>query len=188
MGISLILITKKILLKLKFEKNWVKSMSDYIIRQIKSEDNPEVKKIVQEVLVEFGVPKIGTAYEDKSLENMYTEYDKPGHIYFVLEEDGKIIGGAGIAPLAKGNEEICELQKMYFLPVARNRGIGSQMMEKCLSEAKEMGYTQCYLETMPYMHSARKLYSRSGFTNLEKPMGDTGHYNCQTWMIKKLKS
>lgn len=163
-------------------------MSNFIIREIKPKDNQQVKKVVQDVLVEMGVPKVGTAYEDKSLNDMHGEYDKPRQGYFVVEEDGKIIGGAGIAPLAKADESICELQKMYFLPQARNRGIGSEMMAKCLEFAKEQGFTQCYLETLPYMENARKLYARSGFTSLEKPMGDTGHYNCSVWMLKELKS
>jgi putative acetyltransferase len=84
------------------------------------------------------------------------------------------------------DEGICELQKMYFLPEARGRGIGSEMMQICLNYAKSVGFKQCYLETLPYMENARKLYARSGFKSLEKPMGDTGHYNCSMWMLKDL--
>ena len=161
-------------------------MDTYIFRKIQPKDNEQVKKLVQDVLVEMGVPKVGTAYEDKSLNDMHAEYNKSRQAYFVVEENEKIIGAAGIAPLANADARICELQKMYFLPEARNRGIGSEMMNKCLDYAREQGYTQCYLETLPYMENARKLYARSGFTSLEKPMGDTGHYNCSVWMIKSI--
>ena len=106
--------------------------------------------------------------------------------YFVVEEDGTIIGSAGLAPLLGGDPEICELQKMYFLPKARGRGIGAEMMETCLDYARAEGFKQCYLETLPYMETARKLYARSGFKSLEKPIGDTGHYNCTMWMIRDL--
>ena len=156
------------------------------IREIQKKDNPQVKEVIQKVLVEFGVPKVGTAYEDVSLNDMYSHYSKPGMKYFVVEADGRIIGGAGIAPLENGDPNICELQKMYFMPEARGKGVGSEMMATCLAQAKKEGYVQCYLETMPYMDNARKLYARTGFTDLDGPMGDTGHYNCQKWMIKDL--
>ncbi|GAB2776151.1 GNAT family N-acetyltransferase [Salinimicrobium soli] len=161
-------------------------MSSYVIREIEPEDNPQVKKVIQSVLVEMGVPKVGTAYEDKSLDDMYATYDHPRMTYFVVEEDEKIIGSAGIAPLQGGDPSVCELQKMYFLPEARGRGVGAEMMQKCLNYAKIEGYKQCYLETLPYMVNARKLYARTGFEELDGPMGDTGHYNCTMWMIKDL--
>ncbi|NJW54947.1 GNAT family N-acetyltransferase, partial [Salinimicrobium oceani] len=95
-------------------------------------------------------------------------------------------GGAGIAPLANGDSKICELQKMYFLPAIRGKGAGAEMMHKCLNFAKQEGFEKCYLETMPYMEHAQKLYARSGFRKLEGPLGDTGHYNCSVWMIRDL--
>lgn len=156
------------------------------IREIQEKDNQQVKEVVRKVLVEMGVPKVGTAYEDESLEDMYSEYDKPGMAYFVAEDNGKIIGGAGIAPLEGADPDICELQKMYFLPEARGRGIGAEMMESCLEYARSQGFRQCYLETLPYMENARKLYGRSGFRSLDKPIGDTGHYNCTMWMLRDL--
>ncbi len=161
-------------------------MCSFKIREIQPKDNQSVAQVVRKVLVEMGVPKVGTAYEDKSLDDMFATYDQDKMQYFVVEEKGEIIGGAGIAPLLNGEESVCELQKMYFLPVARGRGIGAAMMNTCLHYAKAKGYKQCYLETLPYMEDARRLYSRSGFNSLEKPMGDTGHYNCTMWMLKDL--
>lgn len=161
-------------------------MKNYRIRQIRPEDNQQVKKVIQNVLVEMGVPKVGTAYEDETLNDMYSAYLSPRSAYFVVEEEERLIGCAGIAPLAGGDMQVCELQKMYFLPEARGRGAGADMMATCLSFAKDQDFKQCYLETLPYMENARKLYARSGFTALEKPLGDTGHYNCTIWMIRPI--
>ena len=55
-----------------------------------------------------------------------------------------------------------------------------------LEKAKEFGFESCYLETMPYMMAAQKLYKRNGFTSLDKPVGNTGHYACNVWMLKKI--
>ena len=162
-------------------------MKTWKIREIKTEDNQQVKDLIRSVLVEMGVPKVGTAYEDKALDDMAETYRYQGNIYFVIEENSRIIGGAGIAPLTGLENEICELQKMYFLPDARGRGIGSSMINKCLDFARTEGFEKCYIETLPYMENARKLYSKNGFEEIEKPLGDTGHYNCTVFMIKSLK-
>ena len=161
-------------------------MSTLKIREIQPEDNQQVAEVVRTVLLEMGVPKVGTAYEDEALDDMFATYQHPRMNYFVVEEEGKIIGGAGIAPLIGLEEKICELQKMYFLPEARGKGLGAQMMDTCLKFGKAQGFEQCYIETLPYMESARKLYARSGFKSLEKPLGDTGHYNCTMWMIRDI--
>ena len=88
--------------------------------------------------------------------------------------------------LKNSTENICELQKMYFGLEARGKDLGSQMMDICLKRAKYYGYKKCYLETLPYMKGARKLYKKAGFTSLDGPLGDTGHYSCNMWMIKDL--
>ncbi|MDY8138279.1 GNAT family N-acetyltransferase [Aquimarina sp. 2201CG5-10] len=161
-------------------------MSTIKIRSIAFDDNVALAEVIRTVLIEMGVPKVGTAYEDKALDMMYETYNHPRSEYYVVEIDGRIIGGGGIAPLEGEIAEICELQKMYFLPIARGKGLGYKVIDTCLSYAKEQGYTKCYLETMPYMESARKLYRKVGFKALEKPIGNTGHYSCQEWMIKNL--
>ncbi len=156
------------------------------IRKIEKKDNQALGAIVQTVLTELGAPKVGTAYADPYLFSLYETYDKPKAIYFVIEKQGKVIGGAGVDQLENCNENICELQKMYFLPEARSLGLGSKMMALCLQAAKDFGYEKCYLETMPNMEDAQKLYKKVGFTYLDKPMGDTGHSSCPVWMIKEL--
>ncbi|OYU82119.1 MAG: GNAT family N-acetyltransferase [Flavobacterium sp. BFFFF1] len=158
-----------------------------VIRQIEKQDNEKVALLIRAVLSEFDVPKVGTAYADPQLDYMFEAYGVPRAVYFVIEENEIIIGGAGIMQLANESDTICELQKMYFLPEARGRGLGNQMMELCLTAAAGFGFEKCYLETMPYMKAAQKLYVLSGFEYLDSPMGCTGHTSCPVWMIKSLE-
>lgn len=158
----------------------------YRIRPIIKEDNPTLARIIRSVLIELGVPKVGTAYEDASLDQMFETYQTERSAYFVIEENGKVIGGGGIAPLENYHGNVCELQKMYFLPIARGRKIGTRLIDHCLQVAKDFGYEGCYLETMSYMVAAQKLYKKYGFELLDGPMGDTGHYSCGVHMIKPL--
>lgn len=161
-------------------------MENWIIRAIKKEDNKEVAQLIRSVFDELEIPKVGTAYEDPYLDLMFEEYNKPKAAYFVVEWEGRILGCAGVASLENGDPQICELQKMYFLPETRGLGIGSKMMELCLEQARTFNFKKCYLETMPFMHAAQKLYKKSGFEYLEAPMGNTGHTSCPVWMLKDL--
>ena len=161
-------------------------MENWIIRKIEKKDNREVAQLIRAVFDEMNIPKVGTAYADPYLDLMFEEYSKSKSAYFVVEHNGKIIGSAGVAPLESESETICELQKMYFLPEARGKGIGSQMMYNCLQSAKDFGFQKCYLETMPFMHDAQKLYKKVGFEYINAPMGSTGHVSCPIWMLKVL--
>lgn len=157
-----------------------------IIRLIEKKDNPEIAKVIRSVLVDLNVPKVGTAYADKALDSMYETYQKPRAAYFVVVQDDTILGGAGVAQLDNFEGNICELQKMYFLTQARNKGIGSQMMEFCIAKAREFNFDKIYLETMDNMDEAQKLYKKAGFKYLQGPIGNTGHFSCPIQMLKEL--
>ncbi len=161
-------------------------MENYSIRKINKEDNVAVAQLIRSVFDEMNIPKVGTAYEDPYLDLMFEEYSKPRAVYYVVEHNDRIVGAAGIALLANEADTICELQKMYFLPETRGMGIGTEMMEVCLQSARNFGYEKCYLETMPFMHNAQKLYKKTGFVNIDGPMGSTGHSSCPVWMLKDL--
>ena len=157
-----------------------------LIRSINKNDNVSISRILKEVLIELEVPKEGSAYEDPELDNMFLTYQLPRSKYFVVEENGSILGGAGISPLKDGDEDICELQKMYFHKSLRGRGIGDKMIQICIDFAIESGFKKCYIETMPNMLKAQKLYLKKGFKYLDNPLGNTGHNACPVWLIKNI--
>jgi putative acetyltransferase len=161
-------------------------MNAVVIRPVEKKDNAQLFSLIRTVLEEFNIPKIGTAYADASLNCMFETYQKERAVYFVVVEEERVIGGGGIAQLDNYKGDVCELQKMYFLPEARGRGIGAALLKLCLSKAREFGYEKCYLETMTNMIVAQKLYEQQGFSYIDGPMGDTGHYSCPVHMIKEL--
>jgi putative acetyltransferase len=156
------------------------------IREVREEDNAALSKAIRQVLIDIGVPKAGTAYADPEIDFMYQAYQTTRSAYFVIEEDSVVLGGAGIAPLAGEDPKICELQKMYFLAKGRGRGLGQQMIDHCLAYAKDQNFQLCYLETLPYMKAAQKLYLKTGFNYIDGPMGSTGHTSCNVWLTKAL--
>ena len=160
-------------------------MNSIKIRSIQEEDNPIVARLIREVLLGLGVPKVGTAYADPSLDCLNKDYQDNRSNYYLFEVNSKIVGGAGIAPLSAEDSEICELQKMYFLDEARGKGWGQMMMDQCLNFAKENNFKAVYIETLPSMKAAQKLYVKNGFEYINYRLGNTGHFSCTVWMLKK---
>jgi putative acetyltransferase len=107
------------------------------------------------------------SYADPYLDLMFEEYNKPKSVYYVVENNGKVVGSAGVAPENEA-ATICELQKMYFLQNARSGDRKSS--DGCvLAKRKDFGFENCYLETMPFMHDAQKLYKKVGFEYINAP-------------------
>jgi putative acetyltransferase len=167
------------------------SADNIYLRPIQEKDNAAIAALIRYVFIELGVPKVGSAYADPMLDHLYEHYQAQGSAYFVLEQNGGIVGGAGIGPLLGITESAtegvtCELQKMYLSQRVRGLGQGERLIQHCLSIAQDLGYQQCYLETMTSMVSAQKLYEKMGFQHLDHAMGNTGHHSCPVWMLKKL--
>jgi len=152
--------------------------TDWILRPIEPKDDAAVAAIIRTVMPEFGASGPGFAIHDAEVDAMSASYSRPRHAYFVVEQEGRVLGGGGIAPLAGGDPSVCELRKMYFLKEARGRGVGEQLLRRCLAFAREAGYRLCYLETLTGMDQAQKLYERLGFGRIPQAMGSTGHFGC----------
>jgi putative acetyltransferase len=75
---------------------------------------------------------------------------------------------------------------MYLAPAARGKGIGKMLIDKALQFAAEAGYRNVYIETMPELRKAMSVYEKFGFRYLDAPMGNTGHFGCEIWMLKEL--
>ena len=156
---------------------------EYKIREIEAKDNKSVENIIRTCLIEFGANHEGTAWADPDLGRFSEIYNKEAHKYWVVEdEQGIIVGGVGIGKLT---EDVCELQKMYFLQETRGTGIAHKLMEIALEYAKRY-YKKCYIETLSNMIAANKFYKKHGFISLEKPLIQTEHNACDVWYVKEL--
>jgi len=163
-------------------------MADIVIRTIELQDNIIIANIIRDSLIEFGANRPGTVYYDASTDHLYELFQKPTSIYYIAEQNHEIIGGAGIFPSDGLPENICELVKMYLKKNARGTGLGKMLMDKCTRFAVLQGYTTIYLQTMPELVRAINMYEKAGFSFLSGPLGNTGHYGCEVWMSKELKS
>lgn len=161
-------------------------LEDIRIRPIEARDEASLAALIRHVLEEFGAARPGTVYTDPSTDRLYSWFQRERAAYLVAEAPEGLAGGAGIYPLEGADSSICELQKMYLIAEARGLGLGRLLIERCLEMARRQGFRQCYLETMPELENALKVYAHLGFRYLEGPMGATGHYACGLWMLRDL--
>lgn len=158
----------------------------FLIRPIEPRDDARVAQIIRTVMPEFGADGPGFAIHDPEVDVMSTAYAQPQHAYLVVELNGEVQGGGGIAPLINADNDICELRKMYFLPSLRGVGAGRELMRTCLGAARAAGFLRCYLETLTGMDRAQSLYEQAGFVRIEGPMGGTGHFACNRFYLREL--
>lgn len=161
-------------------------MKSVRIRDILPTDNSILAKVVRNTLAEFGANHPDTVYYDPTTDTLFELFQKTGAKYFVAELEGEVVGGGGIYPTDGLANDTCELVKMYLLPHARGLGLGKTLIEKCLQAARDNGFHKVYLETMPELKQALKVYQKYGFAYLPGPLGNSGHTGCSMWMLKEL--
>lgn len=155
-------------------------------RPIKESDNEALARIIRSGIEQLQLPTVGTAHTDPTTDQLYTLFTKPGSYYWVATENENVLGGCGIYPSNGLPNSCCELVRYFLAPEARGKGIGKILIEKSIKTAIELGYTEIYLESFPEMKDAIAIYLKNGFSYLNGPMGSTGHFACNVWMLKKL--
>ena len=162
------------------------SLDQIKIRIIKAKDNASLAQLIRKTLKEFGANHPGTVYFDDTTDHLFEMFETPGSVYYVAELNNEIVGGGGIFPTAGLPSDTCELVKMYLYPHVRGIGLGSMLIQKCIQFAKEAGYKNIYIETMPELKQALKTYEKFGFEYIDRAMGNSGHFGCELWMLKRL--
>jgi putative acetyltransferase len=160
---------------------------DMILRPIEEKDNEEIAGLIRTVFREFNIHRPGTVYFDPTTDHLYELFSKPGSEYWIAEENGIITGGCGVYPTPGLPEGCAELVKFYLSATQRGKGIGRKLMEKTFESAIRYGYKQLYLESLPELSRAINLYEKAGFEFIKGPMGDSGHFGCNIWMLKDLQ-
>ncbi|MBS1667670.1 MAG: GNAT family N-acetyltransferase [Bacteroidetes bacterium] len=161
-------------------------MKNVAIREILPTDNQELATIVRASLAEFGANKPGTVYYDKTTDHLFELFQREKCIYHVAIIDNQIVGGAGIYTSDGLTADTCELVKMYLKSTARGLGLGKKLIEQCIEFAKAKGFKYVYIESMPELKKALGIYEKFGFRYIDGPIGNTGHFGCDVWMLKEL--
>lgn len=78
--------------------------------------------------------------------------------------DGTPVGCVALRP---HDTTTGEMKRLFVRPAHQGRGLGKQLVEAVITEARAIGYTTLLLDTLPGMQSAIRLYETLGFVRRE---------------------
>ncbi|HZX31729.1 MAG TPA: carbonate dehydratase [Rhodocyclaceae bacterium] len=97
---------------------------------------------------------------DQEMASLPGAYSAPEGRLFFAEVDGRPAGCVGIRPFVEG---ACEMKRLYVDPAERGHGVGKELALAAIKAAKSIGYKRIFLDTLPAMRIAVKLYRELGF-------------------------
>lgn len=161
-------------------------MNQIEIRLIKQSDNLSLALMIRSIFEEFDAPRTGTVFSDPTTDVLFELFRTPDSVLWVAEMNGLPVGCCGVYPTSGLPHQCAELVKFYLSPEFRGKGIGKLLMEKCIVSAREFGYKQLYIESLPVFSKAISMYKMAGFTKLSAPLGQSAHGSCDVWMLLNL--
>lgn len=99
---------------------------------------------------------------DAEIAGLPGDYAAPRGKLLLATVVGQPVGCVGLRPFPL--EGACEMKRLYVRPPFRNGGVGKQLVDRVLQEARSLGYATMRLDSYgPTMADALKLYRRLGF-------------------------
>ncbi|HVF18392.1 MAG TPA: GNAT family N-acetyltransferase [Steroidobacteraceae bacterium] len=91
------------------------------------------------------------------------EYASPRGRLLLARDSTRDMACAALRPLTA---DTCEMKRLYVRPDYRSLGLGRQLVDQVIGEARRIGYARMLLDTLPTMTGAQRMYERFGFKDV----------------------
>ena len=123
-------------------------------------DIAQARDLFKEYGASLGFPLCFQNFEEE-LATLPGKYALPAGRLLLAFVDGALVGCGSLRPF---DQQACEMKRVYVRPEYKGQGIGRQLAERLIAEAKLIGYTRMRLDTIPaQMMEASRLYLALGF-------------------------
>lgn len=154
------------------------------LRQLTAEHDAAVAELIRTNLKAHQLDIPGTVYFDDGIDRLSDFYNDPGRVYYVLLQEGQVVGGIGLAEF-DFFESCCELQKLYLSDAVKGRGLGYDLIDYIEKRARELGYRRMYLETHNNLQTAIHVYEKAGYHEIPRPESVV-HSTMNRFFLKEL--
>ena len=135
-----------------------------MIQATSPEDIQQARELFQEYAAGLGINLCFQNF-DKELSELPGQYVPPAGRLILAIENGEVAGCVALRPIGEG---VCEMKRLYVRPNFRGRGLGRDLTERIMSEARDIGYKVMRLDTLPgKMDQALGMYRSLGFREIE---------------------
>jgi ribosomal protein S18 acetylase RimI-like enzyme len=133
----------------------------FAIRPAGEADLPAVAALFRGYARALGVDLSYQGFE-RELATLPGAYAPPaGALLIAVSDEGAPLGCVAVRAL--GEPGVCELKRLHTVPAARGAGIGRALAQAAITAARQAGYSEIRLDTLPDMLAAQSLYRRLGF-------------------------
>lgn len=128
-----------------------------------AESLDEARALFEEYQAELGLDLEFQSFSSE-VAGLPGSYAPPrGRLLLARREDA-VAGCVALRPL---DGDTCEMKRLYIRPAFRGSGLGRVLAERVIAEARTIGYGRMYLDTLPTMAGAQRLYEALGFRDVE---------------------
>jgi putative acetyltransferase len=104
---------------------------------------------------------------DEELAQLPGDYAPPRGALLLAKVDGTVAGCCALRPLdAADYPNAAEMKRLYVRQAFRGLGLGRQLADAILDQARLAGYSCVLLDTLDDMEAARALYEDLGFQEI----------------------
>lgn len=134
----------------------------FLIRDWQPIDRQPAADLIASVLQEYQLGGCEPDGADRDVLHVEEAYWATGGEFWVVEQDGQLVGTAGYYPVNRG-EKAVEIRKMYLSPTVRRQGLGRHLLQRLEAAIGAKGFEQIWLETATVLKEAVRLYESSGY-------------------------
>lgn len=154
---------------------------EFVIRTWTPHDREEAAAIIKEVLQEYGLPW-QPSEADRDVLEVETFYTNVGGEFWVVEQQGQLVGTAAYYPVARGNKAV-EIRKMYLSLAVRGKGLGKFLLQQLEKAIADRGFQEIWIETASVLKEAVQLYEGNGY----QPTTGVETTRCDRIYVKSLR-
>lgn len=139
----------------------LQSYKTFTIRDWQERDRTAAAHLIRDVLQEYGLPWEPDG-ADLDVIEVETHYLQPGGAFWVIEQEGAIVGTGAYHPIKRGQNAV-EIRKMYLHPQVRGQGLGCFLLNALETAIQQQGFQEIWIETATSLQTAVRLYEQNGY-------------------------